>query len=113
MHIIIVRRPSGEAPEWVRDAWIGMTLPLLVQKRRKWRGVGVLSGPARYLPKLWAVITGNSLRVEGFVVRAPDAIERLERHNPDAARWWRTHAPHMMRRRAGFIFEAVACDVVR
>ena len=39
-------------------------------------------------------------------------IEQLEQHNPDAAQWWRTHAPHMMRRRAGFIFDAGACETV-
>lgn len=112
MYIIIVRRPIGEAPEWVRDAWIGMTLPLLVQQRREWRGIGVLSGPSRVLPQLWAMITGRSFTVDGFVVGARDAIERLEQHNPDAAQWWRTHAPHMMRRRASFIFDAGACETV-
>jgi hypothetical protein len=40
-----IRSPIDEAPEWVRDAWIGVSIPLLIPSRRMVRGFGVLTGP--------------------------------------------------------------------
>lgn len=111
MRIVIVRRPRGEAPEWVRDAWIGLSLPLVVSDRRTVRGFGVLTGPRRVL-QIWAILRRRTVEVDGFVVNARVAVECLDEHRPDAAAWWRTHAPHLLRNGAGLVFDAAACEPV-
>lgn len=44
--IRIVQPPAGEAPLWVREAWVGIALPVIRgSSLRNYQGVGVLSGP--------------------------------------------------------------------
>jgi hypothetical protein len=109
MHVTIIARPSGEAPEWVRDAWIGLRLPLVHPRRRNWHGIGVLSGPRGVFRQLWALIRGRTLRMPGYVVNAKVAIESLADSNPVAAAWWRKNAPHFLNGRSRFIFDEAAC----
>lgn len=109
---MIVRRPNGEAPEWVRDAWIGVSLPLAVSHRRTVRSFGVVSGPRGFLPQIWALLTGKAVNVDGFVVNARMAVDCLEDRRPDAAAWWRSHVPHLLRKGAGFVFDAAACEPI-
>ena len=40
------------------------------------------------------------------------AIAILERTAPDAAVWWRTNTPHLLKPRRYFVFEASACQRV-
>jgi hypothetical protein len=112
VQIKIVRRPMGEAPEWVRDAWIGMSLPLVTKKPRRVIAFGVLSGPQNYFPQLWAWATGKSLRVTGYVVNAKTAVDCLAVVQPDAAEWWRTHTRVLLDGRRNFMFETDACEHV-
>jgi hypothetical protein len=110
MNIRIVRRPIGEAPEWVRDAWTGLTLPLASQRQREWRGLGVLTGPRCRLSQIWAVPSGKTFLVSGYLVNAKAAIDQLADHDPPAAAWWREHTPHMLTGRRYFAFDAAACE---
>ncbi|HJO64840.1 MAG TPA: hypothetical protein QF469_05820 [Sphingomonas sanguinis] len=112
MRIMIVRRPNGEAPEWVRDAWIGVSIPLLIPSRRMVRGFGVLTGPRGVLPQIWAMLRGRTVNVDGFVVNARIAVDCLEGHRPDAAAWWRLHTPRLLRKRTIFMFDAAACELL-
>jgi len=108
MNIKIVRRPIGEAPEWVRDAWIGLSLPLAVKREHSWRGVGVLSGPSRWLPQLWALATGKTEKFEGYLVNAQAAVDLLAEVNPGAAAWWRKQTPELLNGKRCFVFDASA-----
>jgi hypothetical protein len=110
--IRIVNRPIGEAPEWVRDAWIGVVLPLRVRKQKVWRGVGVLSGPHTFWAHLSARLTGRTQRIPGYVVDVRVAVEILARQNAAAADWWRTNAHELLARGSGFIFDTACCEVV-
>ena len=110
MNIKIVRRPIGEAPEWVRDKWIGLSLPLAAKRERGWRGLGVLTGPHHWLAQLWALASGKSEKVTGHLVNAKVAVDKLEQLSPDAAAWWREHAPHMLQGGRYFVFNADACE---
>lgn len=110
MNIRIVRRPIGEAPEWVRDEWIGLSLPLALKRERQWRGLGVLTGPHGWLPQLWALFSGKSFNVMGYAVNAKTAVEQLAERNPSAAAWWREHTPQMLNGRRYFVFDAAACE---
>ena len=83
--IRIVKLPRGEAPEWVRKAWIGIellcyphpncTINLITGKHDL---VGALSGRpvAPYF---------------GYDVPTTLAIRALARKNQKAAKWWREH----------------------
>ena len=109
--IRIVRRPIGEAPDWVRDAWIGVELPLVRRSRpREILTVGVLSAPQSVLKQIFWLIRGNGQRISGYAVDAGEAVDQLALSNPPAAAWWRENARHSLREGVGFVFDADACD---
>lgn len=110
MNIKIVRRPVGEAPEWVRDEWIGLSLPLALKRERDWRGLGVLTGPHHWLSQVWALLSGNNFKVTGYAVNAKIAVDLLADCNPHAAAWWREHTPQMLNGRRYFVFDSAACE---
>ena len=109
MRIEIIGRPAGQAPLWVRDAWIGVTLPTTPRAARAWLGMGVLDGAGGWPARLWAVMRGRSYKISGYAVRAKAAVRLLERTNPAAAAWWREHAADLLGGRGVFIFEAEVC----
>ena len=108
----IVRAPIGEAPQWVREAWIGLELPVVSPRKRAFSTVGILTGPTTFLASIWALRSGKTPRVSGYVVRSDDAIRLLAPHNPEAAGWWRDNAPAFARRRRLFLFDAPACQLI-
>ncbi|MEG3143503.1 hypothetical protein U1839_02455 [Sphingomonas sp. RT2P30] len=108
MDIKIVRRPVGDAPDWVRDAWIGLSLPLAVKRKRRWRGVGVLSGPRHWLSQLWDPVKAS--KIEGYLVNAKTAVDHLADHRPDAAAWWREHTPLLLNGKRYFVIDADSCE---
>lgn len=110
MHIKIVRRPIGEAPDWVRDAWIGLSIPLVLEEERSWHSVGVLSGPRNLFLQIGALLMGKTEKVTGYVVNAKVAVDLLAATQPEAASWWRSEAPHVARGSYNFVFDAEACE---
>ena len=110
MDIRIIRPPNGEAPNWVREAWIGLSLPTVVKTRRSWRSLGVLSGPTNLALQLWAMITGKSMKVEGYLVNAKVAVDLLAETQAEAANWWREHAPELLTGKRNFVFDVEACE---
>lgn len=73
--IRIIAVPPGDAPEWVRQAWVGLELPL-----------------APDAPKGKAVVYSH------------EAIAVLAKANPKAAAWWKTNFPRACRA-LGITFE--------
>jgi len=112
LHITAV--PPGEAPLWVREHWVGLSLPL-AQRRATPLSLltsGVLSGPRGLLSCLVALVTGKFERQSGFVVETRVAITALETSNPEAAAWWRKNTPHLLRSEKYFVFhKGVGCVV--
>ena len=106
----IIRAPIGEAPEWVREAWVGLELPLVHLGEVTVETGGVLTGPRSWLGYWWARLTGRLEVVSGYVVRSDRAIILLSGSRPDAAAWWQTHAPMFCEPGAEFIFDAPACE---
>ena len=96
--------PPGEAPLAVREAWVGLELPLSRSKPHRYFGTGVLSGPRSTIQALIHLFTFRLKVHTGFVVPSLAAIEILEKSNPDAARWWRENAPHTIQPRRHFLF---------
>ena len=109
MDIEIIRRPLGEAPEWVRDAWIGIRLPILSARRHSYYSFGVLSGPTGFFRQLAAMFTGRAEKVDGYAVNALRAIEALDNHNPEASSWWRENAPRFLDGKRNFVFDSHCC----
>lgn len=109
--IRIVRRPLGEAPEWVRDAWLGVELDL-VTGNRTWRTFGVLSGPRSWFGELWRLVTNQTATGRGYAVVARTAVERLAEHAPEAAEWWRSNVGHMLDGKRLFVFDSDACALI-
>jgi hypothetical protein len=78
----IISRPDGEAPMWVRDAWVGLVLP---------RHDGEVTGNS------YQVMSGReSLGSAVFIVRADLAIRILNESSPKAALWWESNTPHLL-----------------
>lgn len=110
--IRIIACPPGEAPQAVREAWIGLELPLPPgrgNRRRAWRSSGVLTGPRLWWQQLIRLGTGRAERNDGYVVNALEAVNALALKSPDAAGWWREQCPHMLTGRRYFVFAAECC----
>jgi len=112
MNILIISTPPGEAPEQVRAAWIGLTLPLLVAGAHVTETVGVLSGPTTRFGLFFARLFGRVRRERGYFVDAHQAVELLATHAPDAARWWRESAARSVRPGSVFVFNSEVCQEV-
>jgi hypothetical protein len=98
----IVAPPPGEAPAEVRAAWVGCVLPLFATTDDEKVG-----------RKAKGVVTGKKeKRPQGFTARVVDAIDALEEHNADAARWWRENTPDIIRPGKLFVFADRACQLL-
>jgi len=77
--IKITRVPRGEAPDWVRKAWVGLTVPCYPIAGYIPGGEATLSFKKRLDPR------------QCFVVPQAKAIDALAKTNPEAAQWWNDH----------------------
>ena len=108
--ILIVSTPKGQAPLWVREAWVGLSLPTWDYKgSRPYLGSSVLSGPKGVLGSMLSLLLGKTIGVEGYHVRSVDAVRLLELAHPKAAEWWRTNTPHLLKGGQAFVFDEAAC----
>jgi len=110
--IRIVSVPPGEAPEDIRRAWIGLTLPIRGRGPIMGIGSGVLTGPKGILELLWRLLTFRMRVQAGYAVDVATAIDILAKTRPDAAAWWRHAAPHLFRRGRLFVFATSCCQPV-
>ena len=106
--------PLGEAPEWVREKWVGLSLPLAQKDGRPLAilGGGVLSGPTGLLSCLFAAITGRLRPYRGYIVESKVAIELLGATHPEAAAWWKENVPHLLKPKRLFLFDEKCGRVV-
>jgi hypothetical protein len=114
MNIRIIKTPPGEASEQIRQAWVGVTLPVPPRfaSPRRVSTFGVLSRPKTFVGVLFALLTGRAKREEGYCVVAETAVELLARHSPDAAAWWRQHASRSIARGQLFLFAGDVCQEI-
>jgi hypothetical protein len=111
MNVRIVKRPLGEAPEDIRDAWIGLSLPVLPRYSRivERRAIGVISGPKSLLGIWWRQLFGSEPRWQAYMVSAETAVNRLADANPSAAAWWRVNTPHLLKPGGCLVFDKDCC----
>jgi hypothetical protein len=91
--------PPGEAPQWVREQWVGLALPLAGRQSspRSVLTSGVMSGPKSLWASLAALISGKLVRRTGYVVETSAAVAILATKSPEAAAWWRENTPWLGR----------------
>src|SRR6187455_3469002 len=79
MQVRIVQTPPGEAPIEVREAWVGLVLPLREGEvgPREILTQGVLSGPRTYLGHWFARLVRRFKVVHGFCVDGAGAVQVL------------------------------------
>jgi hypothetical protein len=113
-YIRIKSVPAGEAPQWVREKWVGLVLPLATWRRMPLTAMtsGVLSGPPNRLAALWWGLRGRLERQSGYAVDASEALAILERTAPDAASWWRENVPRVRAGRRKFLFRTSDCQLL-
>ncbi len=111
----IIAVPPGEAPAWVRQKWVGLELPLAQwSSTASTRHVtGVLTGPRGLFARLARLLRGELQEHSGFKVSVVQAVAILERASPDAAQWWRTNTPHLMKPWRCFLFPEHVCKAVQ
>ena len=91
--IRIIACPPGEAPRAVREAWIGLELPLPAGRwghRRVWLTTGVVSGPRTWWQRVIGILDG-----------------RIQAH---AATWWRDNCPYLLDGKRRLVFPADVCQ---
>jgi hypothetical protein len=88
--------PPGEAPLWVRQAWVGVELPTVRRQPRAVPSFQVLSG-SHVEPGL------------GYEVPGPAAVAAVSAVNPAAAEWWRANVPGVLDPRYTLVFPADVC----
>lgn len=91
--------PPGEAPDWVRQHWVGLALPLPDGREAPVTlpTFGVLSTPKTRIGQCLARFFGRARTETGYLVEALAAIDLLAQSSREAADWWRTHTPELAR----------------
>ena len=114
LSLLITSVPPGEAPEWVRQQWVGLSLPLAQRsaRPRRFLTAGVVSGPRSFLASLLAIITGRFKIESGYLVESSAALTVLESASPEAADWWKENLPHIFQPGRLFMFHAQAGRVL-
>ena len=108
--VLILAPPAGQAPQWVREAWVGLALPTNDEKSRSRQAVGILDGERGIRGWLRRALSSPQFVINGFEVPSAGAIAILEQADPKAAAWWGNHAPDFLWPEATFIFEEEVCQ---
>jgi hypothetical protein len=110
MQIRIKSTPPGEAPEHIRQAWVGLVIPVppRFKGRRLGFGFGVLSAPKTFIGSLLGLLCFKGQRDIGYIVESNVAINLLAARSPEAADWWRQNTPQFTAPGKYFMFAAEA-----
>jgi hypothetical protein len=111
--IRIIACPPGEASQAVRQAWIGLELPLppgRLGHRRGWLTTGVVSGPRTWWQRVVGILGGRVQARSGYAVNGRDAIDALALKDPRAATWWRDNCAHLLDGKRYLVFPVDVCQ---
>jgi len=96
--IKILKTPAGQAPQEIREAWVGLILPCYPQS-------GIPAGEVR------GAVTGEKVaKRQSVIVPQDQAIAILEQHSAKAAAWWKALGFPMEGQ--GFVFGADEVGIV-
>jgi len=98
----ITSRPAGDAPEWVRDQWVGLTFPFEGDER--WNAHTSATGDAPHeVDSDFSVTAGTALQI----------LRESGEEGAKAADWWETES--MLARltsSAGLTFQPHECELI-
>jgi len=98
MRIKFVSTPTGQAPEWVRNAWIGVEVETFDTSGPNDILRGVKGGKA------------DQSNIGGYKVSTKEAVEAVRKTNPEAAKWWDKNLPTSVF--STLVFGKVFCEVI-
>lgn len=108
--IRIIATPPGEAPQWVREKWVGLELPV-ADVSRTYATSGVKTDQS-FFSRLMRILLLRTARVTGYAVNVRAAVEILDKSDPMAASWWRLNTPQLIAGNRRFVFQKEACEEV-
>lgn len=114
--ITFISPPPGQAPDEVRRAWVGVTVPVTTHEARlldRVPVVGVRSGPYGFWRTLWGIVTRRVETWRGYSIESRKCLAHLRDRAPDAAAWWAENAPRFLEPRRCFVFPAECCELRR
>ncbi len=96
--IRITSVPAGQAPEWVREQWVGLEIPIKAIDLNRGVHTGVHGGLAE--PE----------NIMGYPVDAMQAVEILAIKSPKAAAWWRENT--LLEHMSALVFGKMFCELL-
>jgi hypothetical protein len=98
--IQFVKTPQGEAPEWAREAWVGVVVPYV--------------GFGHSFPFTRGVVSGKAVpSLCSYCVPQAEALAALHEAHPKAANWWKQNGyPKSDPEDAYFSFECTSAVVL-
>jgi len=75
-YIRIISIPGGEAPEWVRECWMGLELPYVEEAKT-----------------VRSDVSAKKVEGEFYCVDVREALNTLTNRSPEAAQWYVDHVP--------------------
>lgn len=97
IRIRIIETPPGQAPEWVRNEWVGLEMPVA-------EGI-----PEEGWVQLGARL-GKPENLGGYPVNTADALNKLTKKSPPAASWWLRHiSPEL---NPWLVFKREVCELL-
>ena len=97
----VVKTASGEAPDVVRQAWIGLILPV----------VSGPDGPVHQV-KTKGVVSGEAQGIKAaYLIPTAAALSILAEVNPAAAQWWRENLAYAATDRP-LVFPVESCELL-
>jgi len=103
--LLINKVPPGDGPEWVREVWVGLTIPILQEELNK----KLYSPPASEDNEdEFALREDESPWIEGRM-----AFEFVKAKSIDAYKWWKENRPSMfLDEDEGFVFEDNSWEII-
>ncbi len=104
LKIRITSRPEGGAPEWVRDAWIGIEFEATPK-----------SSPPSFSFMVFGVdgLLPDIQKPHSYVTNTGKVLEALKVHNQKAYQWWKdNHNYYFQHPETDWIFNAECCKQV-
>ena len=114
--IRITSVPDGPNPLPIREAWIGLDLPLFYPEQVEPLPIEIINAVGDWDVWYWRLLIrlGWVKREQwnGFYVNSAEAIKILASAKPEAADWWCKEAPWMTQPGRALVFPAKCCSVV-
>ena len=115
MKIHVIAVPRGDAPDEIRQAWVGLTLPLAEGETgsRAFSSDRLCTSLRSRLWYLWLVLTWRKppdFRV--YIVDHNVAFETLSRASPFALNWWRENRPYLFEQKLKVAFYVEECELI-